>query len=155
MRQKKNVLLYCADAVAGEQMKFLLEVRSLLLRVTAVSSPEKFLGEALAEAFDCVVVYRSNLGGKPLAGQVAGADAWICALIGMAKSGRIVVEVTNGLPALGHSGINRVVMGRMPTAMADVVNAVVMACARKRGPISGMHEQRNFSLAGVADRMVA
>jgi hypothetical protein len=94
MRPKKRVLLYCADAVAGEQLGWMLEIRSTLLRVTTVASVEAFVRAASgSEAFDCVVVYRSKLGETPMAAGRRCADEQVCGLLREARSGGVVVEL--------------------------------------------------------------
>jgi hypothetical protein len=152
MRPKKRVLLYCADAVAVEQLGLVLEVRSTLLRVTAVSSVEGFVQAASRGAFDCVVVYRSTLGETPL---VSGrfADEQVYELLRGARSGGVVVELMDGLQFAPYSCAHKLVSGKVGLAMHEVVNAVVMACARKHGPYTALDVRRGFSLA--ADRMVA
>lgn len=151
MRPKKQVLLYCADAVAAEQMGWLLEIRNVLLRVTAVSSVGAFV-QAAAAAFDCVVIYRSQLGEAPTVGG-RFSDEQVCELVRGAKSGGVVVELMDGLPFAPYSCAHRLVSGKVGVAMHEVVNAVTMACARKRGPFTELDARRGFSLA--ANRMVA
>lgn len=159
MRPKKHILLYCADAPAGEQLGWLLEVRCLhpRVQVTTVSSLEGFVSAASATVagFDCVIIYRSKLGEKPLVDARTCADRQICELLSSVKSGGVVLELMDGLPLRDYRCAGRLVPAKVQVAMADVVAAVGIACARKRGPLAANDVRRGFAIGRAEIGMVA
>jgi hypothetical protein len=159
MRPIRKVLLYCADHVEAEQLGWILHVRCgpYTTYATTVSSPAAFVREASATgaSFDCVVIYRSKLGGEPLMGKMKSADEKIYSLVRTSKSGGAVVEVTNGLLPQDKDCVHKVVIGKIPAAMADVINAVNAAFARKRGPLAVNDIRRGFSLPSSQARRAA
>ena len=151
MRPKKNVLLYCAEADLGDHLAWVLDIRMNGVRMAKASSPELFLTAAMAAnaEFDCVVVVRTKLGERPLAYGRKCADAQVFALLEAAGVRMLTVEVQNGLPPRQYSNANRFVMGSADKAVAEILDAVKMACERKRGPIGKEERSRGFRLGMI------
>ena len=131
-RRRRRLLVYCADAEMAEHLAWLLELRarrwdgSRMVWTLAASSAQGVREAAAAALIDCLVICRMPGAEK--------TDAYVAALLKDGHIGEALVLLENRCGVDGFEFASRIVRGTIRIVMAEFLEAVRIAIARKRGP---------------------